>query len=131
MKQDSAIDLAHILLVDDEPDIAMIMKRGLTKAGFDVTSFTDPLQALANFRQGVYDFLLLDVKMPQMDGLTLYDRIYQIDNKPKACFLTGFDALHDPDFAKKSIHHDSKCFLQKPVSMKDLVLTVKSKLGVN
>jgi DNA-binding response OmpR family regulator len=52
------------LLVDDEPDLVYLVKRGLERNGFQVDGFTDPILALQNFKGGVYGLLLLDIKMP-------------------------------------------------------------------
>jgi two-component system, OmpR family, response regulator ChvI len=68
------------LLVDDEPDIIGILKVGLEDNGFKVDAFTDPELALSNFKSGVYDLLLLDVRMPKLNGFELYEQIKKIDN---------------------------------------------------
>jgi DNA-binding response OmpR family regulator len=62
---------SRILLVDDEPDITSVTKRGLKSNGFEVNAFTDPVEALSNFKTGIYDLLLLDAKMPKIDGFEL------------------------------------------------------------
>ena len=59
------------MLVDDEPDITSVTKRGLQSNGFEVNAFTDPVEALSNFKTGIYDLLLLDAKMPKIDGFEL------------------------------------------------------------
>jgi len=56
---------ARILVVDDDPDITLTFRIGLEKNGFVVTVFNDPLKALSTFRAGLYDLLLLDVRMPK------------------------------------------------------------------
>ena len=58
----------RILLVDDEFDITYTFKKGLEDYGFEVDSFNDPQTALSNFKAGVYDIALVDIKMPQMNG---------------------------------------------------------------
>ena len=55
---------SRILLVDDEPDIILVMKLVLEENGFKVDSFTDASEALENFRTGIYDLVIIDVKMP-------------------------------------------------------------------
>ncbi|MGC2570559.1 MAG: response regulator [Candidatus Nitrosopolaris sp.] len=60
-------------MVDDEYDISLTIKVVLEENGFKVDSFTDASQALENFMTGVYDLVILDVKMPEMDGFSLYD----------------------------------------------------------
>jgi hypothetical protein len=55
----------RVLLVEDEPDVVYLVKRGLERNGFEVDSYTDPMLALQNFKGGVYSLLLLDIKMPR------------------------------------------------------------------
>ncbi|MGA7900643.1 MAG: response regulator, partial [Nitrososphaeraceae archaeon] len=59
----------RILLVDDEPDIALAFRIGLEDNGFRVDAFDNPLKALSNFKADLYDLLLLDIKMPKMSGI--------------------------------------------------------------
>ena len=54
--------------MDDEPDIILVMKLVLEENGFKVDSFTDASEALENFRTGIYDLVIIDVKMPVIDG---------------------------------------------------------------
>src|SRR5436305_910567 len=65
----------RILLVDDEDDINLTVKLVLEGSGFNVDSFTDPLLAVNSFRTGVYDLVILDAKMPVMNGFGLFQEI--------------------------------------------------------
>jgi DNA-binding response OmpR family regulator len=69
----------RILVVDDEPDITLSLKLGLEDNGFEVDTYNDPLQVLSNFKSNSYDLLLLDIKMPHMNGFELYKKY----NRPK------------------------------------------------
>ena len=80
---------SRILLVDDEPDIILVMKLVLEENGFKVDSFTDASEALENFRTGIYDLVIVDVKMPVIDGFSLYEKIKKLDGKVIICFLTA------------------------------------------
>jgi DNA-binding response OmpR family regulator len=66
---------SRILLVDDDVDITTSLKIGLEDNGFVVDTFNDPLLALSNFKPAIYDFLLFDIRMPQLGGFDLYDKI--------------------------------------------------------
>ena len=57
-------------MVVDEPDIAAVLKAGLEREGFEVDAFNNPLQALEKFKPGMYDMVMLDVRMPDIDGLS-------------------------------------------------------------
>ncbi|WP_162477734.1 response regulator [Nitrososphaera sp. AFS] len=78
------------MVVDDEPDITLIFALGLEDNDFKVDTFNDPIQALSNFKSGLYDLALLDYKMPNMNGFELYREIRKIDHNVKVCFVTAF-----------------------------------------
>ena len=84
----------RILLVDDEQDITVSLRMGLENNGFAVDTFNDPQEALSNFKAGIYDLLLLDIKMPKMNGFELYQEIEKIDKKAKVCFITAFEVYY-------------------------------------
>ena len=66
-----------------------IVKAGLERKGFEVDSYIDPILALQNFKSGSYQLLILDIKMPKMNGMDLLDRIKKEDDKIKVCFFTA------------------------------------------
>jgi DNA-binding response OmpR family regulator len=84
-----------ILLVDDEPDIMMAFKLTLEKAGFVVDTYQDPIVALSEFRPNSYDLLILDIKMPKMNGFELYTEIRKLDQQVKVCFVTAGEMYYD------------------------------------
>ena len=117
----------RILLVDDEYDIALAFKISLENNGFTVDAFNDPEEALSNFKAGLFDLLLIDVKMPKMNGFELYREIEKIDNKAKVCFITAFEVYY------KSLRElfptmRIDCFIKKPITTDDLVQRIKSEL---
>ena len=121
-----------ILIVDDEPDIARLFKLGLELSGeFEVDVYNDPLVALSNYRPGVCDLLLLDVKMPKINGLELYQRIserYKKKNeKVKVCFITAYEEYYT-EFERLFPNLETDCFIRKPISIGKLVGAVKMKL---
>jgi DNA-binding response OmpR family regulator len=79
----------RILIIDDELDMIYIVKAGLERKGFEVDSYVDPILAWQNFKRGSYQLLILDIKMPKMDGMDLLDRIKKEDDKIKVCFFTA------------------------------------------
>ena len=122
----------RILIVDDEPDIARLFKLGLERSGgFEVDVYNDPTTALSNYRPGVYDLLLLDVKMPKMNGLELYQKINEKykeeDGIVKVCFITAFEEYYN-EFERLFPNLETDCFIRKPISIDKLVEIVKMKL---
>jgi DNA-binding response OmpR family regulator len=109
------------LLVDDEPDVLLSLKIVLQDNGFQVDSFTDPLLALENFRANVYDLLILDIKMPTVNGFELYKKIRKIDDKVKVCFLTAGE-MDYKQFRKELFSAvDENCYIQKPIETETLI----------
>jgi DNA-binding response OmpR family regulator len=107
-------------LVDDEPDIIFTLRTSLEESGlFQVDTFYDSVLALSRFRAGAYDLALLDVRMPELDG-------FELDNKLKVCFLTAADLAHyrktDSDVMDELGIH---CFVAKPVDNIDLINRLK------
>jgi DNA-binding response OmpR family regulator len=108
-----------ILVVDDEVDANMTLKIVLEENGFKVDAYTNPLLALQNFKRGIYDLLLLDVKMPQLGGFELYQKINQIDNKVKVCFVTASELFYEEFRENHTI--DEKYFILKPMKNEEMI----------
>ena len=112
---------AKILIIDDEPDLTYTIKKILEGNGFEVNSFNDPILALNNYKANFYDLVILDIKMPKMDGFELYIKLRGKDPKVKICFLTVIGTFNE-EFRKirlalgKTINEDY--FIQKPVEWK-------------
>ena len=108
----------RVLIVDDEPDLNLTLKMVLEENGFKVDSFTDPLSALENFKEesdGMYELLILDMKMPDINGFELYRQIKKIDDKVKVCFLTAGEMDYE-QFRKELFPAlDKNCYIQKPI----------------
>jgi DNA-binding response OmpR family regulator len=87
--------LPKLLLVEDEKDIATVLKTGLEKKGYEVDAFNDPSEALSKFRANYYDVLLLDIRMPAMNGFDFCRALMEIDSKPTVAFLSAFEIYED------------------------------------
>jgi DNA-binding response OmpR family regulator len=111
----------RILLVGDEHDNSSILKLGLEDAGFQVNAYSDPKLALSAFKPDYYDLLILDIKMPKMDGYELYDNIRKKDDKVKVCFLTASERYKEEHRASFLSSGSTDCFLIKPITIDDLV----------
>ncbi len=119
----------RILLVEDEPDIALAFKIGLEDSGFVVDAFTNPKEASANFKSGLYDLLLLDIKMPKMDGIELYQHMKEIDKKVKVCFITASELQFYKIIAKEIFPLlGVRRLFRKPIKIDDLVKSITHEL---
>ena len=113
-----------ILLVDDEPDVTYTIKNILEDNEYNVDSFNDPILALNYYKVNFYALVILDIKMPKMDGFELYTKIREKDPKVKICFLTAITKFNE-EFRKirlalgKTINEDY--FIQKPIRIEVLI----------
>ena len=105
------------------------MKDILEEEGFKVDTFNDPTIALESYRSNFYDLVILDIKMPKMDGFELYTKIREKDRQVKICFLTASEMYYEK-FRKtrliltKTIGEDY--FIQKPINTEDLIRRLTS-----
>jgi DNA-binding response OmpR family regulator len=118
-----------ILVVDDEADLTMLSALALEYYGFKVDTFTDPQEALSNYKPGYYDLVILDIKMPKMDGFQLYDEIKKKDHKAKVCFLTASELYYE-EFRKREYNAiDKTLFIQKPIQNEELLKEVNRRIS--
>ena len=114
----------RILLIDDEPDITFTVKDILEDNGFQVDSFNDPILVLNYYKVNFYDLVILDIKMPKMDGFELYTKIREKDPTVEICFFTA-TAMFTEEIKKtllalgKTINEDY--FIQKPIRIEVLI----------
>ena len=131
----------RILLVDDDHDILLTFKEGLEEqddvdkskifvdgAKIQVDTFADPREALSSFKAGVYDLLLLDIRMRDMNGFELYEELKKIDDKPKVCFITAYELYYEA-LKKDFPDLDVGCFIKKPISIEDLAKKITEELA--
>ena len=106
------------MVIDDDTDITNLFSIFLESNGYIVNAYTNPLEAFHNFRKNSHDLIILDLKMPIMDGMTLYHKIKEIDEQVIICFTTA-DKNHIQQL-QKGIIDIEKIVLYKPVLLKDL-----------
>jgi DNA-binding NtrC family response regulator len=107
-----------ILLVDDEPDVLFAVRLALEKGGFEVHAYENPEKALKDYRPGAYDLLIIDIKMPFMNGLELGTKMRMLDPRAKICFLTAINDLtaYSDHYRKCSgVPGEVIAFTQKPI----------------
>ena len=116
------------MLVDDEPDICIALKEVLEGNGFNVDTFIDPTLVLEKFKSNMYDLLILDIKMPVMNGFQLYAQMKKIDPNIKAFFLTALTDLQEYDAFKKEVFpkEGERHFIQKPIENEEMLERVNA-----
>ena len=125
----------RVLIVDDEPDITFTLSLALKNLGGDndqdfiieVDTFNDPQLALSNFKSNSYDLLIIDIRMPSIDGYQLYDKMKNIDNKVKACFISAYDVKYE-EIRKSFPFLEMECFIPKPIEIDEFVKRIKKEL---
>jgi DNA-binding response OmpR family regulator len=112
----------RILIIDDEPDVTTALQSALEQDGFKTESYNDPVLAYKNFREGLYDLVILDIRMPVIDGFILYQKIKRTDSKVKICFLTATEYFQEEIRRELGLgNYKQESFLRKPIENKDLV----------
>jgi two-component system, OmpR family, response regulator ChvI len=123
--------MKRIFLVDDDYDHTITFKMGLELAKFEVDAYNDSAIALSKFKPDYYDLLLIDVKMPKIDGFELYEKIKEIDNKVLVWFITAYETYYK---ALKEVSSTSKKemisapVIAKPIEIGKLVKQIKKEL---
>jgi DNA-binding NtrC family response regulator len=122
--------LANLLVVDDESDIAHVLKQGLPKKRFLVSAFTSPEEALQNFQSNAesYCLMLSDIRMPGLSGMQLARKVKEINPKVKVVLMTTFE-IKDNEFSKVFPSTQVDGFIQKPVRIRELTDKILSIIG--
>jgi DNA-binding response OmpR family regulator len=117
----------RILLVDDDKDHLKLFTMILEKRGYSLDTYSDPAAALLKFKPHYYDLLLLDYRMPKLNGLELYAQMREIDPTAKAMLLT---ANHEQFTEGKQIELQPYLkVITKPISNEKLLAEVNFTLN--
>jgi DNA-binding response OmpR family regulator len=111
----------RIMVVDDESDLTLFYRMSLEYHGFEVETYNDPRKALSNFKCDYYNLVILDIKMPGMDGFELYREIQKMDSKVKVCFLTASELYYKEFRTKEYSALDKDLFIRKPIANEEMI----------
>ena len=118
----------RIMVVDDEADIATVLKKGLGLEGYQVDAFTNPREALRRFKPNYYDLLLLDIRMGPINGFELSRELLKKDSEQKVCFMTAFEVnLAESKAVFPNLKVDG--FIKKPFATKEMVRLIERLLS--
>ena len=122
MNEGIADTVKNILVVDDDIDITLLVKEGLEQKGFYIESYNDPEVALREFKPDFYDLMLVDIRMPKVNGFEFYHAVRKNDIKVKVCFITAFAISYEeiskilpPELVTR------QNIIHKPIGIKELV----------
>lgn len=113
----------RILVVEDDPNLGDLLAEYLTAKGFNTTLSKDGSAGLNTFQTSDFDFCVLDVMMPVMDGFTLAKSIREIDKSVPILFLTAKSMKEDKI---EGFELGADDYLTKPFSMEELLLRIKA-----
>ena len=115
-----------ILIVDDEADIALILKLQLEDAGYETVRARDGVEALEAVAQEPFDLIMLDIKMPRMDGLEVLSRL-KGDETP----VVMMTAHGSEDIAVDAMKKGALDYISKPFSTDDMLQKVERAIGID
>lgn len=123
------MESVSILVVDDEPGIALLCKRILIRAGYEVTSETDPLVAIERLQGDHFDLLLVDIRMPEVDGFDVISRAKIVQPDIAVLVMTGFGTV---ETAIRALRQGVDGLLLKPFEKsQELLQAVRQALSDN
>lgn len=123
----------RILFVDDDYDILITIKKCLedNNNDFIVDTFSNPLEVISAFQPELYDLILIDIKMPKMNGFELYQELRKkADNlEIRACFITAYEIYYETlksEFPELNVG----CFISEPIESVNLVKRIREELQI-
>ncbi len=114
-----------ILLVEDEPDLAMIIADTLRQQAYDVAIASNGEEGLSKFREGRFDIVIADVMMPKMDGFEMAKRIRMSSATVPLLFLTAKGSIDD---VERGFDIGANDYLRKPFELRELIVRVRALL---
>ena len=115
----------RILIGDDEPDVLQICARGLSRSGYEVRAAGDAAQARQYLAQERYDLVILDIHMPEENGISLLKHVHTLDPALPAILITGYPEVTT---VLDSVRMRVKEYLCKPFTLEALLNAVAAGL---
>jgi two-component system nitrogen regulation response regulator NtrX len=117
--------MAHILVIDDEKSIRNTLKEILEYEKFSVDLAENGIEGLEMYRKGGYDIVLCDIKMPDMDGLEVLEKIFEEEGEGQVIMISGHGNI---DNAVEAIKKGAYDFIEKPLDLNRLLITIRNAL---
>ncbi len=114
-----------ILIVDDDPDLLAVCSRALVNAGYTVFAASSAEEARSYIDENKLDLLILDIFLPNEDGISLLKGVYDVDPSLPAMVITGYPAVNT---VMDAIRLNVREYLCKPFTLPKLFSAVKSSL---
>ncbi|HEY6293123.1 MAG TPA: response regulator [Terriglobia bacterium] len=117
--------MSKLLVVEDDPQVRNLVCTILAAAGLPAESAADGVEALERLRQDRFDLVLLDIGLPRLDGLSVLERLRELEHPPRAIMMTGDDA---PETVLRAAQAQACRYLTKPLDAHQLVELVREVL---
>jgi two-component system nitrogen regulation response regulator NtrX len=117
--------MEHILVIDDEKSIRNTLKEILEYEKYKVDLAEHGAEGLEKFRKGSYDIVLCDIKMPEMDGLEVLEKISEDQGDSQVIMISGHGNI---DNAVEAIKRGAYDFIEKPLDLNRLLITIRNAL---
>ena len=111
----------EILVVDDEPVVGERLSATLRKDGHDVEAYTDPAEALRTLETKKFDIVICDIRMGEIDGLQVLERVLAVSPSTKTIMITGYATL---ELARESLTKGAFDFIAKPFKLAEIRKTI-------
>jgi len=111
-----------VLVVEDEEAQRRILADFLKSQGYGVQTATNGREGLARFQRDLFDFVLADYKMPEMDGLTLLRELRHLNPEARVVLITAFGTVES---AVKAMKEGAMDYLTKPVNLEELLIILQ------
>lgn len=120
----------RVLIITAEPDVNLALKMALEQTEgvyyFKVDCFNSPALALENLKKSLYDLLIVDIIMPQINGFDLAEEVKKIDDNARVCFLIAGEV---PGKLRFTLETYKDKFIKLPIENNDLVTHVSTVIG--
>jgi DNA-binding NtrC family response regulator len=118
--------MAKILIIDDEPDMLKLLSMILReKTAYEITTTNNPIEAVELAKQGGFDLVISDLKMPGLDGLEIIDAVKKVDEDTPVIIITAFASVES---ASEAIQKGGFDFITKPFRKEQILFTIDKAL---
>lgn len=111
-----------LIIIEDDMAVATCLKEFFELAGHACEVYLDPREAVTACRNGGYDVILTDIRMPGMDGIQVLEAIRAFNPKASVCLMTGFA---DVENAIEAVNNGAYAFFRKPLDLKTVLATIR------
>ena len=119
------VENARILIVDDDENIRKVLKTILEDEGYTVDEAENAKKAIEKSRRNVYNLALIDIRLPDMEGIELLTKMKDTVPKMRKIIITGYPTLQN---AIEAVNRGADAYILKPFDMEKVLATIKEQL---